>query len=76
MLPPTGNVCLVSIFGTHHNPAVWPEPEVSLFTFLCLHLVLILLASLSYWGIVLEELLQNRLFPLAWKQPNSMLLFT
>ncbi|XP_015671075.1 cytochrome P450 4F22 [Protobothrops mucrosquamatus] len=25
---PKGNVCLVSIFGTHHNPAVWPEPEV------------------------------------------------
>uniref|UniRef100_A0A0B8RS01 Cytochrome P450 4F22 n=1 Tax=Philothamnus irregularis TaxID=1899461 RepID=A0A0B8RS01_9SAUR len=25
---PKGNVCLVSIFGTHHNPAVWPDPEV------------------------------------------------
>uniref|UniRef100_A0A670KBN5 Cytochrome P450 family 4 subfamily F member 22 n=1 Tax=Podarcis muralis TaxID=64176 RepID=A0A670KBN5_PODMU len=25
---PKGNICLVSIFGTHHNPAVWPEPEV------------------------------------------------
>ncbi|KAM6471669.1 ultra-long-chain fatty acid omega-hydroxylase isoform 2-T2 [Liasis olivaceus] len=25
---PKGNVCLISIFGTHHNPAVWPEPEV------------------------------------------------
>ncbi|XP_062827495.1 ultra-long-chain fatty acid omega-hydroxylase isoform X1 [Anolis carolinensis] len=21
-------VCLISIYGTHHNPAVWPEPEV------------------------------------------------
>nr|XP_020647380.1 cytochrome P450 4F22 isoform X1 [Pogona vitticeps] len=25
---PKGNICLISIFGTHHNPAVWPEPEV------------------------------------------------
>ncbi|XP_013909963.1 PREDICTED: cytochrome P450 4F22-like, partial [Thamnophis sirtalis] len=25
---PKGNVCLISIFGTHHNPAVWPDPEV------------------------------------------------
>ncbi|XP_066474652.1 ultra-long-chain fatty acid omega-hydroxylase isoform X2 [Tiliqua scincoides] len=25
---PKGNVCIISIFGTHHNPAVWPEPEV------------------------------------------------
>ncbi|XP_007489775.1 cytochrome P450 4F3-like isoform X2 [Monodelphis domestica] len=25
---PKGNICLISIFGTHHNPAVWPNPEV------------------------------------------------
>ncbi|XP_076154756.1 cytochrome P450 4F3-like [Alosa pseudoharengus] len=25
---PTGNICLVSIYGTHHNPVVWPDPEV------------------------------------------------
>uniref|UniRef100_G1KSQ9 Cytochrome P450 family 4 subfamily F member 22 n=1 Tax=Anolis carolinensis TaxID=28377 RepID=G1KSQ9_ANOCA len=25
---PKGVVCLISIYGTHHNPAVWPEPEV------------------------------------------------
>ncbi|XP_020824985.1 cytochrome P450 4F3-like isoform X1 [Phascolarctos cinereus] len=25
---PKGNICLVSIFGTHYNPAVWPNPEV------------------------------------------------
>ncbi|XP_048196854.1 cytochrome P450 4F3-like [Perognathus longimembris pacificus] len=25
---PKGVVCHVSIFGTHHNPAVWPDPEV------------------------------------------------
>ncbi|XP_049496060.1 cytochrome P450 4F3-like [Panthera uncia] len=25
---PKGVVCLVSIFGTHHNPSVWPDPEV------------------------------------------------
>ncbi|XP_060108382.1 ultra-long-chain fatty acid omega-hydroxylase [Heteronotia binoei] len=25
---PKGTICLVSIYGTHHNPAVWPEPEV------------------------------------------------
>ncbi|XP_044527482.1 cytochrome P450 4F2-like [Gracilinanus agilis] len=25
---PKGNTCLVSIFGTHHNPTVWPNPEV------------------------------------------------
>ncbi|XP_054859162.1 ultra-long-chain fatty acid omega-hydroxylase-like [Eublepharis macularius] len=25
---PKGNICLISIFGTHHNPDVWPEPEV------------------------------------------------
>ncbi|XP_074927242.1 ultra-long-chain fatty acid omega-hydroxylase isoform X3 [Chelonoidis abingdonii] len=26
---PKGNICLISIYGTHHNPAVWPEPQVS-----------------------------------------------
>ncbi|XP_023372977.1 docosahexaenoic acid omega-hydroxylase CYP4F3 isoform X2 [Otolemur garnettii] len=25
---PKGVICLLSIFGTHHNPAVWPDPEV------------------------------------------------
>ncbi|XP_075051493.1 ultra-long-chain fatty acid omega-hydroxylase-like isoform X1 [Mixophyes fleayi] len=25
---PKGNTCLISIYGTHHNPAVWPNPEV------------------------------------------------
>ncbi|XP_074162379.1 cytochrome P450 4F3-like [Sminthopsis crassicaudata] len=25
---PKGNICLISIFGTHYNPAVWPKPEV------------------------------------------------
>ncbi|XP_007489770.1 cytochrome P450 4F11-like [Monodelphis domestica] len=25
---PKGSVCLISIFGTHHNPTVWPNPEV------------------------------------------------
>lgn len=25
---PTGNICVISIFGVHHNPSVWPEPEV------------------------------------------------
>ncbi|XP_076703102.2 cytochrome P450 4F3 [Callospermophilus lateralis] len=25
---PKGVTCLISIFGTHHNPAVWPNPEV------------------------------------------------
>uniref|UniRef100_A0A4W3HRI8 Uncharacterized protein n=1 Tax=Callorhinchus milii TaxID=7868 RepID=A0A4W3HRI8_CALMI len=25
---PKGNICLISIYGTHHNPTVWPEPEV------------------------------------------------
>jgi hypothetical protein len=25
---PTGNICAISIFGIHHNPSVWPQPEV------------------------------------------------
>ncbi|XP_005406118.1 PREDICTED: phylloquinone omega-hydroxylase CYP4F2-like [Chinchilla lanigera] len=25
---PKGVNCFISIFGTHHNPAVWPDPEV------------------------------------------------
>ncbi|XP_064179612.1 cytochrome P450 4F3 isoform X1 [Anguilla rostrata] len=25
---PEGNICLVSIYGTHHNPELWPNPEV------------------------------------------------
>ncbi|XP_039399042.1 cytochrome P450 4F22-like [Mauremys reevesii] len=25
---PKGNVCLIIIYGTHHNPAVWLEPQV------------------------------------------------
>nr|XP_044995183.1 leukotriene-B4 omega-hydroxylase 3-like [Jaculus jaculus]XP_044995185.1 leukotriene-B4 omega-hydroxylase 3-like [Jaculus jaculus]XP_044995186.1 leukotriene-B4 omega-hydroxylase 3-like [Jaculus jaculus]XP_044995187.1 leukotriene-B4 omega-hydroxylase 3-like [Jaculus jaculus] len=25
---PKGVICLLSIFGTHHNPTVWPDPEV------------------------------------------------
>ncbi|XP_004688265.1 PREDICTED: docosahexaenoic acid omega-hydroxylase CYP4F3-like isoform X1 [Condylura cristata] len=25
---PKGNICAISIFGIHHNPSVWPEPEV------------------------------------------------
>ncbi|XP_006754862.1 PREDICTED: phylloquinone omega-hydroxylase CYP4F2-like, partial [Myotis davidii] len=28
LLHPGGVTCLISIFGTHHNPAVWPDPEV------------------------------------------------
>lgn len=24
----SGSICLVSIYGTHHNPTVWPDPEV------------------------------------------------
>ncbi|XP_035300959.1 cytochrome P450 4F6 isoform X2 [Cricetulus griseus] len=24
---PKGNVCAISIFGVHHNPSVWPDPE-------------------------------------------------
>ncbi|XP_069783712.1 cytochrome P450 4F3 isoform X3 [Narcine bancroftii] len=25
---PKGNTCLISIYGTHHNPTFWPDPEV------------------------------------------------
>nr|XP_034343438.1 cytochrome P450 4F6 isoform X3 [Arvicanthis niloticus] len=25
---PKGNDCVISIFGVHHNPSVWPDPEV------------------------------------------------
>ncbi|KAM5232722.1 cytochrome P450 4F3 isoform 5-T6 [Hipposideros larvatus] len=25
---PKGVTCLISIFGTHHNPLVWPDPEI------------------------------------------------
>ncbi|XP_068125092.1 ultra-long-chain fatty acid omega-hydroxylase-like isoform X1 [Hyperolius riggenbachi] len=25
---PKGVVCIISIYGTHHNPTVWPDPEV------------------------------------------------
>ncbi|XP_006631719.2 cytochrome P450 4F3 [Lepisosteus oculatus] len=25
---PKGNICLASIYGTHHNPKVWPNPDV------------------------------------------------
>ncbi|NXX36772.1 CP4FN protein, partial [Nicator chloris] len=25
---PPGVICLMSIYGTHHNPDLWPEPEV------------------------------------------------
>ncbi|XP_037263016.1 LOW QUALITY PROTEIN: ultra-long-chain fatty acid omega-hydroxylase [Falco biarmicus] len=25
---PKGVICLMSIYGTHHNPDVWPEPQV------------------------------------------------
>ncbi|KAM4795547.1 ultra-long-chain fatty acid omega-hydroxylase-like [Rhinophrynus dorsalis] len=25
---PKGNTCIISIYGTHHNPTVWPNPEV------------------------------------------------
>ncbi|XP_032990683.1 cytochrome P450 4F3-like isoform X2 [Rhinolophus ferrumequinum] len=25
---PKGNTCIISIFGVHHNPSVWPNPEV------------------------------------------------
>uniref|UniRef100_A0A8C8ZAJ3 Cytochrome P450 n=1 Tax=Prolemur simus TaxID=1328070 RepID=A0A8C8ZAJ3_PROSS len=25
---PKGNICAISIFGIHHNPSVWSDPEV------------------------------------------------
>lgn len=25
---PQGSICLVSIYGTHHNPEIWPDPDV------------------------------------------------
>ncbi|NWR82111.1 CP4FN protein, partial [Centropus unirufus] len=25
---PKGIICLMSIYGTHHNPNIWPEPQV------------------------------------------------
>ncbi|XP_032170050.1 cytochrome P450 4F3-like isoform X1 [Mustela erminea] len=25
---PKGNICVISIFGIHHNPSIWPDPEV------------------------------------------------
>ncbi|XP_068520564.1 ultra-long-chain fatty acid omega-hydroxylase isoform X1 [Anas acuta] len=25
---PKGVICLMSIYGTHHNPEIWPEPQV------------------------------------------------
>ncbi|XP_061005175.1 cytochrome P450 4F3 isoform X2 [Dama dama] len=25
---PKGVICLINIFATHHNPSVWPDPEV------------------------------------------------
>uniref|UniRef100_A0A8C6HWX0 Cytochrome P450, family 4, subfamily f, polypeptide 17 n=1 Tax=Mus spicilegus TaxID=10103 RepID=A0A8C6HWX0_MUSSI len=25
---PKGSICVISIFGIHHNPSVWPDPEV------------------------------------------------
>ncbi|XP_054321810.2 cytochrome P450 4F2-like [Pongo pygmaeus] len=25
---PKGNTCTISIFGIHHNPSVWPDPEI------------------------------------------------
>ncbi|NXF42425.1 CP4FE hydroxylase, partial [Nyctibius bracteatus] len=25
---PKGVICLLSIYGTHHNPDVWPDPQV------------------------------------------------
>ncbi|KAK3560024.1 hypothetical protein QTP86_033823 [Hemibagrus guttatus] len=25
---PEGTICLISVYGTHHNPDVWPNPEV------------------------------------------------
>ncbi|KAK7810993.1 hypothetical protein U0070_024171 [Myodes glareolus] len=37
---PKGVTCLISIFGIHHNPSVWPDPEV----------LPVLLPSLLYYG--------------------------
>ncbi|NXJ87215.1 CP4F4 protein, partial [Trogon melanurus] len=28
LVVPKGTICLMSIYGTHHNPDVWPEPQV------------------------------------------------
>uniref|UniRef100_A0A8C3DI42 Uncharacterized protein n=2 Tax=Corvus moneduloides TaxID=1196302 RepID=A0A8C3DI42_CORMO len=28
LIIPKGVTCLMSIYGTHHNPDLWPEPEV------------------------------------------------
>uniref|UniRef100_A0A8K9Y1N4 aromatase n=1 Tax=Oncorhynchus mykiss TaxID=8022 RepID=A0A8K9Y1N4_ONCMY len=25
---PQGSICLVSIYGNHHNPEIWPDPDV------------------------------------------------
>ncbi|PNJ28778.1 CYP4F8 isoform 2, partial [Pongo abelii] len=25
---PKGNICSINIFAIHHNPSVWPDPEV------------------------------------------------
>ncbi|XP_027275321.1 cytochrome P450 4F5-like [Cricetulus griseus] len=25
---PKGSACVISIFGVHHNPSVWPDPEI------------------------------------------------
>ncbi|XP_035944966.2 cytochrome P450 4F3-like isoform X1 [Halichoerus grypus] len=25
---PKGSTCVISIFGIHHNPSIWPDPEV------------------------------------------------
>uniref|UniRef100_A0A3Q7NJY7 Cytochrome P450 4F6-like n=2 Tax=Callorhinus ursinus TaxID=34884 RepID=A0A3Q7NJY7_CALUR len=25
---PKGSICVISIFGIHHNPSIWPDPEV------------------------------------------------
>lgn len=34
LLLPQGVICLVSIYGTHHNPAVWTNPHVRTLHFL------------------------------------------
>jgi hypothetical protein len=26
---PTGIICLISIYGTHYNPTVWPDSKVN-----------------------------------------------